>query len=152
MKQPFNRPEGRPRSDNAGPTLDTSRIRLDGDRLPANLLDEVAEYCAQLVGEEGRESRRNKPSQLRGFYDEVVMWSERVRREPARYDDHLPLIRMLVAKVAYAHGRELVTKSFEQMIRACVKQLAEGNPETFLRFKLFFEAFMGFYRVHGPRG
>lgn len=131
--------------------LEVDRIRLlDDNKLPANLLYEVAEYCAKTLGDERRD--RNKPTQLRGFYDEVVMWEERVRREPARYDEYLPLIRMLVAKVAYARGRDHVTKNFEEMIRACVGQLKEGKPEALRHFKLFFEAFMGFYKVYGPRG
>ncbi|MCB9358282.1 MAG: type III-A CRISPR-associated protein Csm2 [Pseudomonadales bacterium] len=130
--------------------LDTSRIQLGGEKLPPNLLDEVAESCAKAIGVDMRSG--NKASQLRGFYDEVVLWEERVRREPGRYDEYLPLIRMLVAKVTYARGRGHVTPDFENMIRACVKQLKEGNPRSLRHFKLFFEAFMGFYKVHGPRG
>jgi CRISPR-associated protein Csm2 len=57
---------------------------------------------------------------------------------------------MINAKVAYAKGRKLVTDEFVDLMRHCLRQLTE-KPETFKTCKLFFEAFMGFYKVYKPQ-
>jgi len=121
----------------------------------SNLFDSVAENTAKCVAESATGFKKNKnprdvnkSTQLRKFYDEVVMWEQRVRQKPDAYDEYLPMIKMINAKVAYAHGRELVDKNFVDVIRHCLNQLETGKPELFKNFRLFMEAFMGFYKMH----
>ena len=116
------------------------------------LFDETAREAAKIVGEEG--NHLNKPSQLRKFYDELLMWEERVHGNgPERAEDHLrqylPLIRMLNAKAAYAQGRNHVGPDFVHLLRRCLEQI-EDKPETLRHARLFFEAFMGFYKTLRP--
>jgi len=126
------------------------------------LFDEIADEMAYRISkyEDG-----NKSSQLRKYYDEVLMWDKKIKN-PEQYFEYLPLIKMINAKVAYANGRggnkPLVDKNFVDLIRHCLGQLkSPDKPEnedskkkalaTFTNFKLFFEAFMGFYKVYKPK-
>ena len=131
------------------PTLDTSAIVLtpgaEGTLDPA-LFDRVARDIADKLGENGNS---NKPAQIRQFYDELVMWEDRVRQEPGRFAEFLPFIRMLNAKAAYAQGRQHVDADFVALIACCLEQVQ--SAETLRNFKLFFEAFLGFYKLLGPK-
>ena len=117
--------------------------------LHPELFDKTARNAAKIVSDEGR--GLNKSSQLRKFYDELLMWEERVHGngragEEERLREHLPLIRMLNAKAAYAQGREHVGPDFVHLLRRCLEQI-EDDPETLRRARLFLEAFMGFYKI-----
>ncbi len=93
---------------------------------------------------------KNKSTQLRKYYDELCMWDQKIKQDPQKYVEYLPLIKMLNAKVAYAKGRKLVDDNFVKLMRHCLGQLNE-NEESFETCKLFFEAFMGFYKMHKPK-
>ena len=124
----------------------------EGQSLPSDLFDGTAEKAARIVAEE-----RTRNSQLRRFYDELLRWDEKVNGgapedAEARLREHLPFIRMMNAKAAYAQGRggNLVGKSFVTLLRNCLAQVSD-NPAALRNCRLFFEAFMGFYKLHGPR-
>lgn len=104
------------------------------------------------------QQEKNKSTQLRKFYDELVMWADKVyavgKLEPGqksdsvreeRYRQSAPFIKMMNAKVAYAKGRNHVDESFEGMFSHCIKQITDAN--SLKHAKLFMEAFMGFYKA-----
>ncbi len=91
---------------------------------------------------------RNKASQLRRFYDELVMWEARTVQNPNKFGDYLPFIRMLNAKAAYAKGRKLVDRTFVDLLRQTLAEVKDA--ETLTTCKLFWEAFMGFYKQERP--
>ncbi|AGX86912.1 type III-A CRISPR-associated protein Csm2 [Candidatus Symbiobacter mobilis] len=64
----------------------------------------------------------------------------------ARYEQAVPFIRMMVAKVAYARARKHVEGNFEKLLTHVIRSIQD--PDTLQNAKLFMEAFMGFYRVH----
>jgi CRISPR-associated protein Csm2 len=143
---------GRGRRDDGprGPSLDTSGIELRpgaNGALGADLFDAVAKRTAEVIA---LDKYRNKPSQIRQFYDEIVMWEEKVRQSRERFGEYLPFIRMLNAKAAYAEGRKHVDQNFVELIAHCMKQV--DGPDTLRNFKLFFEAFLGFYKLERPSG
>jgi CRISPR-associated protein Csm2 len=106
-----------------------------------------AEKLAQELAEVNQRSRQmNKRTQIRKFYDEVVRLDMAAKTRD--WDDVQPLIHMLVAKVAYARGRNLVSDDFVGFIRSAVGQVSQKDDLAV--FASFFEAFMGFYRLHGP--
>jgi len=151
-RQGQNRPRGDDdRRDRAAQAqLDTSGIVLHGGEngaLDPALFDTVAHEAAKGIGSN---KWGNKPAQIRQFYDELVMWEERVRQDPGRFQEFLPFIRMLNAKAAYAQGRQHVDQNFVALIARCLAQV--DSPETLRNFKLFFEAFLGFYKLEGPKG
>ena len=88
----------------------------------ADLFDSIADAAAQKISagsknERGGDNGKNKSTQLRKFYDEVVMWDQRIKTNPNNFDEYLPLIRMINAKVAYAKGRNLVDETYFQLMK-----------------------------------
>ena len=103
---------------------------------------------ARVIAGEGG-GRKNKSTQLRKFYDELVMWHDKVfahgADRGATYRELAPFIKMLCAKVTYAKGRDHVSEGFEKLFTHVIR--AVDGPETLKQAKLFIEAFMGFYKA-----
>jgi len=116
-----------------------------------SLFDSTAEELAKIMAEN---TKSNKPSQIRKFYDELWMWTEKAK-DREKFVELLPLIKMMKAKVAYAKGRELVTEEFSLWFGHCMDRVRSENPEEGVRalmnFRTLFEAFLGFYKVHKSR-
>ena len=129
-------------------SLDTHLIQFAQKQ--ADLFDEVAKATAETIA--GTQvSNANKSTQLRKYYDEIIMWEQKIRQNPEKYPEYLPFIKMLNAKVAYAKGRKLVDDNFVSLMRHCTAQIQEDDIQSFYTFKLFFEAFMGFYKMYSPK-
>ncbi|WP_043702719.1 type III-A CRISPR-associated protein Csm2 [Tepidimonas taiwanensis] len=122
-------------------------MRFD-DKLNPQLFSDVAERIAQAVAA-GASTTKNKSSQLRRFYDEFVMWQEKVGNSEERFQHYLPFVMMLKAKVAYAKGRDHVDQNFEAFLRHLLDQCT--SAERLRLGKLFFEAFMAFYKVYNNK-
>ena len=117
------------------------------------LFSDFAEKTAEDIAKSGqtttREGRtkleRNKRTQIRKFYDEVLRLNGIVKSNPRVWEVVLPYINMLIAKAAYANGRNtLVTDDFVKLLKDCVAQVEK--PADLDVFANFFESFMGFYR------
>ncbi|HGG60744.1 MAG TPA: type III-A CRISPR-associated protein Csm2 [Gammaproteobacteria bacterium] len=137
---------GKPRQDRRRLGV-TIRFTNEEGKIDADLFDKTANRVAKIVANKNdrRASQINKSTQLRRFYDELVMWEEKVRQDEKKFDDYLPFIRMLKAKAAYAEGRKLVDGAFVDLIEQAIDFIKSA---TDLRTaKLFFEAFMGFYKL-----
>jgi CRISPR-associated protein Csm2 len=127
-----------------GMTMTFKLSKADG-KLDPELFNTIALAQARTVASGGD---RNKATQLRKFYDELVLWDNKVLQQPEKFDEFLPFIRMLNAKAAYAQGRKLVDHNFVDLLNAGLKQVE--TAETLHTFKLFMEAFMGFYKQERP--
>jgi CRISPR-associated protein Csm2 len=138
-----NRPEG---SGSASQLV--GKIKLGAKPLDPELFNGVAKDSAKKVAfhEDGRPRNENKPTQLRRFYDELVLWETRVNRQPEKFQEYLPFIRMINAKTAYAEGRKpkLVDQTFVDLMRHTLSEVTDAGSLT--ACKLFWEAFMGFYK------
>jgi len=127
----------------APPAIDVSAV-VFGDKLAATLFADIAEHAAEAISRARQE--QNKASQLRRFYDELVMWQDKVGSDAARFQEAEPYIRMLKAKVAYAKGRGHIDDNFETLFRHVIDQTRDAA--TLRQAKFFMEAFMAFYKVH----
>lgn len=138
----------RPRQDAPRINLSTADVQLKN--IAATLFSDIAQEKAATVFQAGG-GKKNKSTQLRRFYDELVMWYERVQFErtpaerAAKYQEVAPFIQMLVAKVAYARGREHVDECFDTLFAHLIRQISDA--ESLRHAKLFMEAFMGFYKA-----
>lgn len=122
-------------------------IQLMRTPLNPELFDRIATECAQIVAESGGRDK-NKSTQLRKFYDELVEWQEKIGLDATVFEEHLALVMMLKAKVAYAEGRGHVTQDFGRLLGTLLDQVKQANdPKALLNAKLFFEAFLGFYKT-----
>lgn len=136
--------QGRTREQAYTPDLSVEEIRFSGT-LDPELFNGIAKRCAETIG---NNERRNKPSQLRRFYDELVMWQTKVGTDDARFQEVRPFILMLNAKAAYAEGRQLVDTNFVKLLERCLRQAEDAKTLGYA--KLFFEAFLGFYKEVRP--
>jgi CRISPR-associated protein Csm2 len=100
----------------------------------------------QKTKKEKKVLEKNKISQIRKFYDEVLRFSEYLKAGED-YKSILPYIKMLNAKAAYAEGRKLVTEDFKDFIKQTLAYL-DDDPNSFKIFVSFFEAFMGYYKFY----
>ncbi|MBK8972715.1 MAG: type III-A CRISPR-associated protein Csm2 [Hahellaceae bacterium] len=151
-KPGFNQRNDGGSSGGKAPRGDTSRFEFMvplASPDPATF-DTLAEKVAEQLYQDGGYNK-NKPAQLRRFYDEIVMWDQKLKLKPQALPEYLPLIRMLNAKVAYAVARDLVSESFRQMLRHLLEQVQPDQPTTFQNLKLFLEAVMGFYKAAESR-
>ena len=119
------------------------------------LFSDIAEQAASDIAKSGQTTTRdgitrldhNKRTQIRKFYDEVVRLNGNVKSNPDDWETVLPFINMLIAKAAYANGRNtLVTDDFVALLKDCVSQVQK--PADLDVFANFFESFMGFYRKY----
>lgn len=128
------------------PAIPLNLKPIDFGNISVDLFDSIANTTAECIAQF---KKGNKSTQLRKYYDELNMWEQKIKQNPNNYAEYLPLIKMLNAKVAYAKGRDLVDKNFVDLMRHCLNQVNE-DKKTFDTCKLFFEAFMGFYKGHRP--
>ena len=141
---------GSDRQNTPSPTISVGDIKLAAP-IPVNLFAEIAQEKAAKIFEAKAGRKVNESTQLRKFYDELVMWFEKVQLDrtkdakAARYTELAPFIKMMNAKVAYARGRGHVDECFEQMFSHLIRQISDA--ETLKHAKLFMEAFMGFYKA-----
>ena len=124
--------------------VDTKDIQLK-DPLNPRLFSDVAERAAAACTSR---SEANKSSQLRRFYDELVLLNDRVQRSENAEEEYVrvaPYVQMLRAKAAYAKGRKLIDEQFYERFKVLIQQV--DSKETLKRAKLFFEAFLGFKKA-----
>lgn len=119
------------------------QFRTNEGKIAPDLFDKTAKQAAQQVAQCKRE--QNKSTQLRRFYDELVMWEEKASQHKEKFDEFLPFVRMLKAKAAYAEGRKLVDGAFVDLIEQTIDFIT--NADDLRVAKLFFEAFMGYYKL-----
>lgn len=121
-------------------------------KLEPTLFSVTAEKLAQDIGKDGRDSKitgDNKSTQLRRYFEEVVRLNTQAKAKGADMDLILPQVHMLVAKVVYAQGRKLVSSSFVEMMKSGINQI--NDKDDLQVFANFFESFIGFYKMHGPK-
>jgi CRISPR-associated protein Csm2 len=140
-------------NDDRGPrdaeaTLDVTRIRF-GEKIAATLYSDVAEATAKEVATQLGGRDVNKGTQLRRFYDELVMMQGKVGNSAEDFLAQEPYIQMIKAKVAYAMGRKKVDANFDKLLRHVIDEAKDHK--SLAQAKLFMEAFMAFYKVHGPK-
>ncbi|MBR5998206.1 MAG: type III-A CRISPR-associated protein Csm2 [Deltaproteobacteria bacterium] len=109
-----------------------------------------------VLNKKGEEQTKfNKQSQLRRFFDEVVRLNDMAknRQSPVPMSLVLPSLHMLIAKASYAQGRELVSPSFVELMRGSIEQIKDdGDGRKDLQvFTNFFESLMAFYKLYDPK-
>ena len=125
--------------------LNINEIKFGNDK-SAEIFSDIAQRAAKHIK---INKNVNKTTQLRKFYDELAMWNDRVQlvreNKQGKFQELIPFIKMLKAKVAYAEGRKHVDKSFSEVFNRCIDQI--NNVDTLRDAKLFMEAVMGFCKL-----
>ena len=128
------------------PQINISKVSVN---LFANRAQEAAQDCVVFNKDKNKEEDINKTTQIRRFYDELVLFHDKVflgtlspREQDEKFRDALPYIQMLRAKAAYAKGRNLINGTFFGMFDCIIKQIQ--NKDQLKTAKLFMEAFLGY--------
>ncbi|MDD3596350.1 type III-A CRISPR-associated protein Csm2 [Sulfuricurvum sp.] len=151
---PQNKPSAMPQTVADTPTSNDIRIlcrfELDGVAPHMNLFSANAKKIADLLG---REHKKNSPSQLRRFYDQLVRYYDEIRFQPTpeqklrALEKSMPYILMLESRVHEAHAKEKIDGNFKLFIDTCIAQLRVSPTfDTLKIFKTLFEAVVGFYK------
>lgn len=116
------------------------------------LFSSIAEALAKEVNQERIffRNKLNNSTQIRKFFDEVIRYKGLVQAAPNDFAAHLPYIKMLNAKAAYAAGRELIGPVFKGFLSDSLKEVQE--QKDFEIFCSFFEAFLGYYKYFEKEG
>lgn len=120
------------------------QITLDYE-VQTQLFGEVAQKWSEKLAQE-KTHTKNTIHQIRGFYDKVMELNVNTQNtiDDEQYIKEVyPFVIMLNSKVAYAKSRDLVSDTFVKMINQCVQE--STSVKKMANFKLFFEAFIGFY-------
>ena len=107
-----------------------------------------SEEADRLAKELCKNNNKNKRSQIRKFYDEVLEHKNRMDSEKS-FSDFLPYFKMLNAKAAYAKARDLVDDNFAAFIKECIGQVKDKKDLEV--FASLFEAVMGFARQYNKQ-
>ena len=87
-------------------------------------------------------------SQLRRFYRDVKQLQRDIHTsDEATWAMYEARVRMLRSKVAYAAGRETISKAFQRFINKCIDQV--NDLQSFEDFCLFFESMVGYFYGYG---
>ena len=113
-------------------------------KLDPTLFSTQAEAFARQISSEAT-WKINKSTQLRKFFDEILRLNTLAEATDADWNLVLPQVHMVIAKSAYAKGRELVSESFVNHVREGITQI--HTPEDLKIFTTHMEAFIGFYKM-----
>ena len=117
------------------------------NEIDKDLFDTTADKCAKVISKANNSNggkKQNQPTQLRRFYDEVVLYYDRIGNSENTFNNTLPFIYMIKSKVAYAEGRGNVDVVFKTFMNNLINQIKD--IQTLKNAKLFMEAVMGFYK------
>jgi CRISPR-associated protein Csm2 len=126
--------------DTPGPKLS----ELIGKINLSNPTAETFDTTAEAIAKELEIEQKNKSSQLRRFYDEIIRWSDKHRPGSAKesFEKDLPFIRMICAQAAYAKTRGHIDANFVAFLQGGVRMIT--NAEELRTFRSLFEAVIGF--------
>lgn len=120
----------------------------DGSYKKSDIFSDIAESAAKYIIQEGK----NTNTQIRRFYDELVMWNDKVQIGTPKERDYAfkqlePFIKMMNAKAAYARGRNHIDENFYGVFKQIIKEAT--SAETLNDAKLFLESIVGYCRYLG---
>ena len=127
-----------------------SRIKISKPLAP-DLFSAVAYDVVDSISNKKSESNKNKKekinssTQIRRFFNELVLWQDKVGFDEEQFKQAEPFIQMIRAKVAYAKGRKYVDVNFLEVMNRLIPQIKD--TETLNNAKLFFEALIGFKKA-----
>jgi len=115
-------------------------IDKENNLINPELFSEIAEKWSSYVSR----SERNKRTQIRKFYDEVLFFYDNLKNKPKEnFKQFLPFIKMIRAKVYYSLGRKHIDNDFKELMWVILDSLDE-NLENFENTKEFMEALVAY--------
>ena len=111
----------------------------------------TANELAEKIHKDGLDHRdkekQNSSTQLRRFFDEITRLNIKAQSDVEPWELIMPQVHMMVAKAAYAEGRDLVTDSFVTLFGDTIRDQVKDKDDL-QTFTNFFETFIGFYKSY----
>lgn len=113
-----------------------------------DVFSDIAKKAAEHIIQTGK----NTNTQIRRFYDELVMWNEKVQigniqERQSKFKQLEPFIKMMKAKAAYTLGRNHIDDNFYEIFNRTIDEIK--SVDTLNDAKLFMEAIVGYCRYLG---
>lgn len=121
-------------------------------RLNPQWFESEAERWVEKLMEKKQRGSELKLTQLRKFYNEILVLDEKRKNNRGKFDLLLPYVKMLKSKAAYAYSggkNSKIPENFKTFLDLMVDQVR--SEEDFVAFKLIFEAIVGFCVGKGIR-
>lgn len=104
-----------------------------------------AEGFAKMTDREGGQ-RKNKSTQIRRFFEEIVLWDERCAgKTEEEFKSVLPFIQLLRSKVHYSKGRDLISQGLMDVLSHLFLKI--NSLKTLTHARRFMEASIGYRRA-----
>lgn len=130
---------------------------VENGKVSATLLCETAEKIAKSFAQNNNGQMKGKVSatQIRRLFDEVKHYQNLIT-DPGKWQEQLPYIKMMKAKVSYTIARAIKNnnsakdyyKNLEKFIFSGIEQINE--EQDYRVFVALFEAVYGFYYGMNP--
>ncbi|NLH40175.1 MAG: type III-A CRISPR-associated protein Csm2 [Elusimicrobia bacterium] len=144
----YNRPQNNYQNK---PQIQLPEIKFWNDEtrgiINQNLFSDTAKEIAEKLNSD---SKSNKPTQIRKFYDELLRIRGLIKNEED-FKKQLAYIYMIKPKVAYAKGRKLVSDVFYDFINLCINENKIKTLQDFDVFLSLFEAVIAYYKMLNPK-
>jgi len=127
--------------------LDQEKKKLN----PQWFESEAERWVGKLM-EKRQRGTELKLTQLRKFYNEILVLDEKRKNKKGKFDLILPYVKMLKSKAAYSYSggkNSKIPENFKLFLYSMVDQVK--TEEDFVAFKLIFEAIVGFCVGKGIR-
>jgi CRISPR-associated protein Csm2 len=111
-----------------------------------NLFSECADKWAKEIS---RSDKAPKYSQIRNFYDEILVFKTKLIANKDEFEKLFPYIKMLNAKFAYAQARKVMSELCQKSFSEAINKIKDYDD--FMLFTDFFESFMAFYKQYKPK-
>lgn len=122
----------------------------------SKLADDEAKAASKekIKDKKGNEKQTNNYSQIRKFYDEIMIHKTYLMLKPEKdrsdiFKQRIPYIKMMNAKLAYSNARGYIGDKFHAMLKGCINSIED--IDDFYAFSDFFEAFIAFYRQYNDK-
>jgi len=113
------------------------------------LFSEEAKKIADILNLSKKDDKnKNKPTQIRKFYDEILKYKTLIKDEND-FKKYHAYINMLIPKAAYSKGRNLVTQEFTEFIKYSLSLI--NDYKDFIVFVNLFESIIAYYKELNPK-
>jgi len=145
------------KNENAKKTQEESNMLpfyLDEEKTKINpkwLTDEAEEWVKKIMSK-NQKGAELKLTQLRKFYNEILILDEKRKNNKGNFDKVLPFVKMLKSKAAYAYSggkNSKIPENFKEFIFKMVDHVEV--EQDFIAFKLIFETIVGYSVGKGIR-
>ncbi len=90
-------------------------------------------------------------NQLRKIFTQLKGIETQLKQNEEKFDKYKNNIFLIMPQVAYAFGRNVITKEFYNLMKACIKPNKIKAPKDYYCFVSFFTAIVAYFKAENAR-